>query len=336
MITNYRRPRIFTWNIHGSYLYYLSQGNFDIYIPVNTKRTEGYAGRGNTFPFGDNVIEVPAENVKQLEFDCILFQCNKNFLVDQYEVLSAEQRRLARIYLEHDPPLKHPVSTLHVVNDRDVLTVHVTHSNKLMWENSGSTVVIEHGVTDPGISYSGKKRRGIVVVNNLPKRGRICGFDVFKEIRKEVPLDLIGLNTEECGFGEIAHPELPAFISEYRFMFNPTRYCSFGLAVCEAMMTGLPVVGLANAEAATVFRNGLNGYVHTDTRYLIQKMQLLLSNDRLAHDIGQAGRRTAQDRFGIGRFVTEWERIFRMVIEQYNSPAGFNSNFAFRSAMPVS
>jgi hypothetical protein len=49
--------RIFTWHIHGTYLYYLSKGNFTIYIPVNGKNTEGYYGRGETFPFGNNVIK---------------------------------------------------------------------------------------------------------------------------------------------------------------------------------------------------------------------------------------------------------------------------------------
>ena len=112
------------------------------------------------------------------------------------------------------------------------------------------------------------------------------------------------------------------------------RYTSFGLAVCEAMMTGLPVLGVASAEMATVFRNGLNGYIHTDIGYLIQKMQLLLNNDRLAHDIGQAGRRTALERFNISRFIADWDRVFRMVMEQHAPAVGLNSNFAFQSAMP--
>src|SRR5688572_221673 len=100
--------KIFTWHIHGSYLYYLSQGNYEIYIPVKESKTEGYYGRGETFPFGANVIEVPAEEVRQLKFDCILFQTNHNYQVDQYQILSEEQRQLPRLYLEHDPPRVHP------------------------------------------------------------------------------------------------------------------------------------------------------------------------------------------------------------------------------------
>jgi hypothetical protein len=171
--------KIFTWHIHGTYLYYLSMGDFIIYIPVNDQKTEGYGGRGETFPYGSNVIEVPAEQVKELEFDCILFQTNRNFLVDQYEILSGQQRRLPRIYLEHDPPKDNPTDSIHPVNDPGVIMVHVTHYNRLMWQSNSRVVkVIEHGVPETTIAYSGELDRGIVVINHLHQRGRCLGADI--------------------------------------------------------------------------------------------------------------------------------------------------------------
>src|SRR5690606_20932507 len=125
------RLKVFTWHIHGSYLYYLSQGNYDIYIPVKSIKSDGYVGRGETFPFGHNVIEVEAEEVKNLDLDLILFQDDQNYLVHQFEILSERQRLLPKIYLEHDPPWGHPTDTLHLVQDPEVLVVHVTHFNKL-------------------------------------------------------------------------------------------------------------------------------------------------------------------------------------------------------------
>src|ERR1700712_1668273 len=149
-----KKLKIFTWHIHGSYLYYLSQGDYDIYIPVTNEKKEGYYGRGETFPFGNNVIEVNATDVKNQSFDCILFQTNKNYLVDQYDILSEEQRRLPCIYLEHDPPAKHPTDTKHIITDPDILVVHVTHFNKLMWQNDNSNVkVIDHGVMPANVAY---------------------------------------------------------------------------------------------------------------------------------------------------------------------------------------
>jgi glycosyltransferase involved in cell wall biosynthesis len=312
-----QRLSIFTWHIHGSYLLYLSQGNYDIYIPVSARKEEGYYGKGETYPFDENVIEVPAEEVKHCIFDCILFQTNKNFLVDQYEILSEKQRALPRIYLEHDPPQQHPVNTAHIMNDPEVLMVHVTHFNKLMWHNTTPLVkVIEHGVVSPKVSYNGSIQRGVVVVNNLHKRGRRLGADIYEEVSKHVPLDLIGIGTaEHGGLGEILYPQLPQFISKYTFFFNPIRYTSMGLAVCEAMMIGMPVVALATTENVTVLQNGVSGFIHTDISYLVEKMNLLLENKELAIELGKEGKRIAEERFNISRFTKDWEETFNWIIK---------------------
>lgn len=313
------RLKILTWHVHGSYLYYLSQGNYDIYLPVNEARTEGYIGRGGTFPFGDHVHEIPIADIPHTAFDCILFQRPQNYLTDQYEILTPEQQQLPKIYLEHDPPRQHPTDTRHIVDHPDIILVHVTHFNKLMWDNNRTpTVVIEHGVMTPDhVHYTGQLERGIVVVNNLAKRGRRLGLDVFREVSKQVPVDLIGINADELGgLGEVAHTQLPEFICQYRFFFNPIRYTSLGLAVCEAMMMGIPVVALATTELATIMRSGHSGFIDTDIATLISKMQLLLRNPELATHIGAEGRKVAQRRFNIMRFTQEWERLFHTAVQR--------------------
>jgi glycosyltransferase involved in cell wall biosynthesis len=310
--------KIFTWHIHGSYLYYLSQGNYNIYIPVTKERSEGYYGRGKTFPFGNNVIEVDANEVKNIKFDCILFQTNKNYIIDQYEILSEEQRKLPRIYLEHDPPAKHPTDTRHIINDPEILVVHVTHFNKLMWQNDNCSVkVIDHGITPPQVNYSGELEKGIVVINHLHQRGRKLGADIFEKVSKEVPLDLVGMGTKEYGgLDEVLHPQLPSFISKYRFFFNPIRYTSLGLAVLESMMIGIPFVGLATTEYVTVVKNEFSGYIHTDVDYLIEKMKALLADKSLAVKLGEQGKKIADERFNIQRFTKEWKETFEQVINQ--------------------
>jgi hypothetical protein len=319
--------KIFTWHIHGSYLYYLSLGDYIIYIPTDPARSEGYGGRGSTFPFGDNVIEIPAEEVRNVRFDCVLYQTPKNFTTDRYEILSEAQLDLPGVYLEHNPPTDHPVDTRHPMNDPDVILVHVTHFNKLMWKsNAHLNVVIEHGVPDPGIAWSGHLERGIVVINNMHQRGRRLGGDLFDAVRKQVPLDLAGMGTSTYGgLGEVPHTQLPAFISQYRFFFNPIRYTSFGLAVCEAMLTGMPVVALATTEYATVFQNGVNAFAHTNIDYLVECMHRLLQDKSLASRLGQAARQTALEMFDIGRFTSEWKNIFQVAVNNRKTHEKENS-----------
>jgi hypothetical protein len=311
------RPlRIFTWHIHGNYLLYLSQARAEFYLPVLAGGGEGYGGRGRTFPFGDNVHDEPAEAVRDLSFDCILFQTRKNYEVDQYEVLSEAQRRLPRVYLEHDPPQQHPTDTRHWFDDPRGLLVHVTPFNALMWDNGRTPArVIDHGVFIPrGVRYSGEIARGLVVVNHLRQRGRRLGADLFAQVRREVALDLVGMDAESLeGLGEVVPPELPAFMARYRFFFHPVRHTSLGLAVLEAMTIGLPIVGLATTELVTVIENGVQGFLDTDVRRLLGPMRRLIAEPELARRLGENGRRRALERFGIKRFARDWEETFALV-----------------------
>jgi glycosyltransferase involved in cell wall biosynthesis len=260
---------------------------------------------------------VPPNEVRSLDLDCILFQTNQNYLVDQFQILSEEQRQLPRVYLEHDPPRQHPTDTRHIMQDSEVTFVHVTHFNQLMWDNGPiKTTVIEHGVLQSPVSFSGELEKGIVVINNLPSRGRLLGLDLFLEARKHVPLDLVGMNTGDMGLGEVLHPQLPEFISRYRFFFNPIRWTSLGLAICEAMMVGIPVVGMATTELSSVIQNERSGFIHTDLKYLIHKMKMLLDDKDFAKKIGSEGRKAAIERFNIQRFTKEWKELFERTISK--------------------
>ncbi|HVM41676.1 MAG TPA: glycosyltransferase [Acidimicrobiia bacterium] len=312
-----RELRILTWHVHGSYLAYLAHVPHRLILPVKPGRPSGYGGRGASFDWPDTVEEVAADEVRErTDIDCVLFQSRRNWEHDQFEILSEAQRRLPRIFLEHDPPRESPTNTQHPVDDPDVLLVHVTDFNRLMW-NSGRTptTVVEHGVVVPDeVRYTGELERGVVVVNGLGRRGRRLGADVFEQVRQQVPLDLVGMLSEEMGgLGEVPPRNLPAFVSAYRFFFNPIRYTSLGLAVCEAMMLGVPVLGLATTEMVTVVENGISGYLATDPDQLVPHMRSLLADAVEAARLGEGARRTAQRRFSIDRFVGDWNSVFASV-----------------------
>ncbi|WP_300601238.1 glycosyltransferase family 4 protein [Niabella sp.] len=315
MIAKEDRFRIFTWHVHGSYLFYLSQGPFEIFIPVKPDGGEGYYGRGNTFPFGANVKEIPTEDVKELDFDLVLYQSARNYQKDQYEILTAAQRKLPCIFLEHNTPHGSAVNTRHWVDDPDVLLVHVTHFNRLMWNNHQTpTTVIPHGVVDYGVPYKGTLQKGLVVINHLEQRGRTLGWDIYRDVKKTIPVDLAGMGNGKDGIGEVLHPQLPLFRSYYRFLFHPVRHTSLALAVCEAMMHGIPVVGLATTELVTVIENGKNGFIHTDPEYLKEKMISLLEDPALAKTIGAAGQETARRLFDIDTFIGRWMDVFETAL----------------------
>ena len=320
------RLKILTWHVHGSYLYYLTQAPHNFYLPVKPGKPEGYGGRLGGFPWGENVHDIPAEEVQHQQFDCILFQSRRNYQEDQYDILSEAQRDLPRLYLEHDPPREQPTDTAHWVDDPETLLVHVTHFNQLMWQNNRTpTCVVEHGVVVPDqVTYTGELPRGIVVANGLRKRGRRLGADIFEQVKRSIPLDLVGMDAESLGgIGEVTHLQLPAFEARYRFFFHPVRYTSLGLAVCEAMMLGMPIVGLATTELATVVENDVSGFVDTNVNALVDRMQMLIDNPEAAHRLSQGAKEQARSRFGIDRFVRDWNAAFEQAM---SLKGGFNSS----------
>lgn len=311
-----RRLRILTWQVHGNYLYYLTQAPHDFFVLSKPGAPPGYGGRRGHLPWGDNVHDCPVDDVRERAFDCVLFQSRVHYEKDQHELLSAAQRALPRIYLEHDPPLGHPTNTVHFIDDPRVLVVHVTHYNALMWDcGRVPTRVVEHGVRVPtGIDWSGDIARGVAVINHLGRRGRRLGADVFDAWQRDVPLDLYGMEAQASGGqGELPYGELLPAVARHRFFAHPVRYTSLALAVCEAMMIGLPVIGLATTELPRVIAESGGGYVDTELARLVDASRELLRDRGRAAELGRRARAYARERFGIERFAADWSRVFNEV-----------------------
>lgn len=309
-----RRLRILTWQVHGNYLWNLSAAPHDFVLVTKPGHPPHYAGRTRSFPWGDNVHEIAPQDVRRADFDLVLYQHRAQWEGDRLNLLSDAQRRLPCIYVEHDPPLEHPVDQVHWAQAADRL-IHVTHFNRLMWDSGDAEVrVIEHGVRVPeDARWSGERARGLAVVNHLVQRGRRLGADVYAQLSEQVPLSLVGMDAgcAPGGEGEIPNMQLPYFMARHRFLFNPIRWTSLGLAVIEAMTIGLPVVGLATTELATVIVNGENGWLESDPQKLVPVMRRLIDDTELARAWSAGARATALARFGIRRFVADWDALFR-------------------------
>ena len=312
-----RRLNILIWHIHGSYLNTLARIEQNWFLPVRPGKPEGYGGRGPTFDLPDYMREVPFDEVRNLDLDLVIYQTPKNYFEDAEEILSAKQHALPSIYLEHNTPKPHAADTRHPIASSNVLLVHVTHYNRLMWDNGSTpTMVIEHSVAiDPNAVYRGTLERGVTVVNGMQKRPRITGYDLFLQAKEQIPLDAIGMQTEELGgIGDVPYRSLHRRMAEYRFLFSPIRYTSLPLAVIEAMTIGMPIVALATTELPTVIEQGKSGFLSCDPDELLDNMRFLLTHPEEAKRMGQHARNVAQTRFGLERFIQDWNAAFARVL----------------------
>ena len=152
------------------------------------------------------------------------------------------------------------------------------------------------------------------MVNELKRRGRMAGYDLYESLRHQLPLTTVGMGSAEIGgIGEIHYRRLHQRVAEYRFLYSLMRYSSLPLALIEALTMGMPVVALATTELPTVLQNGVHGFISCNPEELADRMQYLLDHPVEARHMGDNARQLAKERFSLPRFVEDWNRVFELV-----------------------
>jgi glycosyltransferase involved in cell wall biosynthesis len=226
-------------------------------------------------------------------------------------------RRIPAVYVEHDCPRGDVPHTRHPVAGRsDLPLVHVTHFNALMWDSGAAPVhVIEHGVVDPGPLWTGELPRIATVINDPARRGRLVGADLLGAFARLGPLDLFGMNTA-CVPGvtaaDLPQADMHRQVARRRVYVHPFRWTSLGLALIEAMYLGMPVVALATTEAAEAVPPAA-GACSNRMDVLARAVRRFLADPIEAAEAGRVARAAALARYGLGRFLHDWDRLLKEV-----------------------
>jgi glycosyltransferase involved in cell wall biosynthesis len=128
-----------------------------------------------------------------------------------------------------------------------------------------------------------------------------------------MPVDLFGIGAGELGGYEdppqrVLHAEMP----RRRAYVHPMRWTSLGLSLIEAMHLGMPVVALATTEAVEAIPPGC-GALSTDVERLCAKLHRYRADVEEARSDGMRARAFARERYGIERFVHDWNALLEEV-----------------------
>lgn len=98
----------------------------------------------------------------------------------------------------------------------------------------------------------------------------------------------------------------------------------FGLSIVEAMACQRPVVVTNIWSLNTFIHNEVNGILvePRDTEDLVRAIRLLFQNPALGARIGEAGKKTAEERFSLDRMVREIEAVYEEILSRYNKHRG--------------
>ncbi|MCF1511586.1 glycosyltransferase [Streptomyces glomeratus] len=317
---------ILLWHVHGSWTTAFVQGPHTYLVPVTPGRDPDGLGRARTFSWPASVREVTPDELRDTEVDLVLLQRpHEPELAERWLGGRRPGRDLPAVYLEHNAPDDDVPLTRHPFADRSDLTlIHVTHFNRLFWDSGTTrTEVIEHGVVDPGHQYTGRLARAAVVVNEPVRRGRHTGTDLLPALAEAAPLDVFGMGTEglaarlglpeeRCRGADLAQAQLHRAMAERRFYLHPVRWTSLGLSLLEAMHLGMPVVALATTEVVEAVPPGA-GTLSTRPDVLARTARHYLHEPEAAAADGRRARQAALGRYGLKRFLADWERVMTEV-----------------------
>jgi glycosyltransferase involved in cell wall biosynthesis len=308
--------RILLWHVHGSWTTAFVQGRHRYLVPVVPDRGPDGRGRAQTWQWPASVVEVTAAQLAREPVDVVVLQRPEDeALATRWLGGRRPGREVPAVWLEHNAPQGRIADMRHPAADRpDLTVVHVTHFNALFWDTGDTpTRVIEHGVVDPGAQYTGELPRAAVVVNEPVRRGRVTGTDLLGDLGRDVPLDLFGIGAGAVGGIEsLPQARLHTEMARRRVYLHPVRWTSLGLSLIEAMHLAMPIVALATTEVPEAVPPEA-GIVSTRLAVVRQALSGLVADPERARVMGKAARSHALTRYGLDRFLTDWDALLAEV-----------------------
>jgi glycosyltransferase involved in cell wall biosynthesis len=249
-------------------------------------------------------VELPLEEIRDVDVA----------VVQRPEELALVPAGVPVIYLEHNTPKGDVPDTRHPMADRDDLVVaHVTHFNELFWDTGGTrTTVIEHGIVEPAVRWTGELDRLAIVTNEPVRRNRVTGTDLYPRFAEAAPLDVFGMGVAGLSgvtaFDDPPQHEMHRLVAQRRAYLHLCRWTSLGLSLIEAMQMGMPVIGLATTEAMAAVPPDA-GVLDTRVDTLVEAAHWLIEDPAAARRLGDRARQVALARYGLDRFLADWDRL---------------------------
>jgi len=325
--------KVLLWHVHGSWTTAFLAGGHEVLLPVLPDRGPDGRGRARTWDWPSTAREVSPAQLAAEDVDVVVLQRPHEAALVREWTGRTPGVDLPAVHLEHNAPDGTADSTRHPLADqRAIGVVHVTAFNALMWDTGRAPVtVVEHGVLDPGHRYTGERTSAAVAVNEPARRWRTAGTDLVLDLARDLDLDVYGMGMP--GLAELVarerpevtarlagrlHDDLPqgamhAELARHRLYLHPFRWTSLGLALVEAMMLGMPVLALPTTAAPESVPPG-TGVLSSDPAVLLATARRWLADPAEARAVGDAARAHALSRFGVRRFLADWDRVLAAVV----------------------
>jgi glycosyltransferase involved in cell wall biosynthesis len=167
------------------------------------------------------------------------------------------------------------------------------------------------------------------------RRGRAVGADLVADLAEAVPVDLFGMGADVFGrqlglgdrlrvYEDVPQDRMHGQLARRRVYVHTARWTSLGLSLVEAMQLGMPVVALAATEAVRAVPPSA-GVLVSSPEELATAAARLVDDPEAARATGRSARDEALRRYGLERFLADWEAVLEAAGDRASVPAEIGS-----------
>jgi hypothetical protein len=299
-------PTLLVFNCHESWIYQLSNLDFDLDIIVGLSGRYHADWDNNMRPLPPRARLIPLDEAQTTskQYHCII----THNITDLLDVKNRSEARILMLHstLEGKTAIEQPnLSSTDMKRLLDkyvsLTNTHVVAISELKGNSWGQSGDIVPNCVNPAdyLPHLGNIAKGLRISNFINKREKILLWDVHQAAFKNVPVTIVGHNPQMPGVQAAENwQDLKKIMQAHRFYIHtaePALEDGYNMASFEAMAAGLPVIG--NAHPTSVITHGVDGFLSNDPTELGNYAELLINDIDLAKKMGEAARQTIEKHY---------------------------------------
>ena len=182
------------------------------------------------------------------------------------------------------------------------------------FQNNGDTEVVRHCVDSELFQDLGleRERTILTICNGYKERDFFLNYKQYVRVTEGLPTRPVG---DTPGLSEPTG-SLDELINHYntcQIFLNTAHVSPIPTVLMEAMSCGLVPVSCNTCAIPEFIEHEKTGFLYDSDEECRKYLELLLDDKELCTTMGQAARESMIEKFGVPRFVDDWNRIYDKV-----------------------
>lgn len=302
-----QRLNILTFSTHERYQSNMADVNANFWV-INNPKIKSWNLKFSDIPKNHTVlnnISLLSDIPTYIDFDLIISQSKFVQFSLAFEI--AKHLSIPLVCIEHTEMCDNRKEIKDMIGDTNIF---ISDYSAKTWGADYAYYVIDHGVNSAIFNNKNIRRENQIlsIVNDWINRDYECGFALWKEVTKDLPVCVAG-DTPNLSKPAKNTEDLVDIYNRNSIFLNTSAYSPVPVTLLEAMACGCCVVTTKNEMIESFMENGKNGFISNDKDEIRKNLEVCLNNPDMCREIGKNARQTIIDKFSLKTFTEKWDYV---------------------------